>query len=117
MGAGPWAHPTPYHPDPRRALDRLEEEGGPHGVLDAAGVVRGPADEERTGAVRPAEGAEAVELFGTGRPTAARVAEVARRAGDGRVPPSGRGAGCGMAVHGEGDGGPEGYRFRGRGGS
>ncbi|GAA2099694.1 hypothetical protein GCM10009759_31750 [Kitasatospora saccharophila] len=112
------AHPTPYHPDPRRALDRREEEGRTYGVLDVVGVVRGPADEERAGAVRPVEGAGAVELFGAGRPRAARVAEVARRAGDGRVPPSDRGAGCGTAVwagYGEGDGGPEGRWFRGRG--
>ncbi|MFC8717661.1 hypothetical protein [Kitasatospora sp. NPDC057198] len=57
-----------------------------------------------------------MELFGTDRPGAARAVEVTRRAGDGRVPPFDRGAGCCTAVYGGGGGGPEGYWFRGRSG-
>ncbi|MFD5433572.1 hypothetical protein ACFWJ4_15660 [Kitasatospora sp. NPDC127067] len=138
MGAGAWSYAVPHREDLQAALDALREkvfsedefyreeglgslaelmvsgrldEQGAHSVLDVVTVVHCAVDEEDHGDVRVVEGAEVVELFGTGRPSLdiVRAAEE-KGVGDIDFPPSFRGSGCCTVTYGP-DGAPDGLYF------
>ncbi|MER5862935.1 hypothetical protein [Kitasatospora sp. NPDC002040] len=138
MGASDWLYFTPFRPSEQEALDHLRAEvfardaeyyraegfgslaalvaGGlldeepAHSVLDVRRVVRCEPDTEQVGEVRVVEGPEAVELFGTERPSHETVRQAVEHRSPEWFPPFGRGSGCCTVVH-DGDDRPESLCF------